>query len=102
MAMPTPSHSPNLASCRAQARCAIFAIVVVVATTWQVLLMMREHGFAARLREWRQRRGWSQLDLAGRADISQRHFTFLELPPPAPPRPILLPLSTSLHIPLPH
>jgi hypothetical protein len=63
-AMPTPSHSPNLASCRAQVRCAIFAIVVVVvATTWQVL-MMREHGFAARLREWRQRRGWSQLDLA--------------------------------------
>ena len=70
--------SRTLASCRAQVRCAIFAIVFVVATTWQVH-MTREHGFAARLREWRQRRGWSQLDLAARADISQRHLSFLEL-----------------------
>ncbi|HSS86502.1 MAG TPA: helix-turn-helix transcriptional regulator, partial [Reyranella sp.] len=48
--------------------------------------MMREHGFAARLREWRQRRGWSQLDLAARADISQRHLSFLELARAAPSR----------------
>src|SRR5260370_20211963 len=100
MAMPTPSHSPNLASCRAQARCAIFAIVVVVATTWQVLLMMREHGFAARLREWRQRRGSSQLDLAGRADISQRHLSLLDLARAAPSRDIVLRLATALGTPL--
>ncbi|HEV3493765.1 MAG TPA: helix-turn-helix domain-containing protein, partial [Reyranella sp.] len=62
--------------------------------------MMREHGFAARLREWRQRRGWSQLDLAGRADISQRHLSFLELARAAPSRDMVLRLATALDIPL--
>jgi len=62
--------------------------------------MMREHGFAARLREWRQRRGWSQLDLAGRADISQRHLSFLELARAAPSRDMVLRLATTLDIPL--
>ena len=62
--------------------------------------MTREHGFAARLREWRQRRGWSQLDLAGRADISQRHLSFLELARAAPSRDMVLRLATALDIPL--
>ena len=62
--------------------------------------MMREHGFAARLREWRQRRGWSQLDLAARADISQRHLSFLELARAAPSRDMVLRLATALDIPL--
>ena len=30
------------------------------------------------LREWRQRRRLSQLDLAGEAEISARHLSFLE------------------------
>jgi transcriptional regulator with XRE-family HTH domain len=62
--------------------------------------MVREHGFAARLREWRQRRGWSQLDLAARADISQRHLSFLELARAAPSRDMVLRLATALDIPL--
>ena len=62
--------------------------------------MTREHGFAARLREWRQRRGWSQLDLAGRADISQRHLSFLELGRAAPSRDMVLRLAATLDIPL--
>ena len=62
--------------------------------------MTREHGFAARLREWRQRRGWSQLDLAARADISQRHLSFLELARAAPSRDMVLRLATALDIPL--
>jgi transcriptional regulator with XRE-family HTH domain len=33
--------------------------------------------FAARLRWWRRRRAMSQLELAGRAEISQRHLSFL-------------------------
>ena len=31
--------------------------------------------FAARLQWWRKRRGLTQLELAGRADISQRHLS---------------------------
>src|SRR4249919_2075890 len=62
--------------------------------------MTREHGFAARLREWRQRRGWSQLDLAARADISQRHLSFLELGRASPSRDMVLRLAASLDVPL--
>ena len=62
--------------------------------------MTREHGFAARLREWRQRRGWSQLDLAARADISQRHLSFLELARAAPSRDMVLRLASTLDVPL--
>ncbi len=62
--------------------------------------MAREHGFATRLREWRQRRGWSQLELAGRAEISQRHLSFLELARAAPSRDMVIRLATSLDVPL--
>src|SRR4029077_9407132 len=62
--------------------------------------MTRERGFAARLREWRQRRGWSQLDLAARADISQRHLSFLELGRASPSRDMVLRLAASLDVPL--
>jgi transcriptional regulator with XRE-family HTH domain len=37
-----------------------------------------EAEFASRLRSWRRRRGWSQIELAGRAGISQRHLSFLQ------------------------
>ena len=56
--------------------------------------------FAAQLRRWRQRRGWSQLDLAGRADISQRHLSFLELGRALPSRDMVLKLAASLDVPL--
>lgn len=62
--------------------------------------MTREHGFAARLREWRQRRGWPQLELAARTDISQRHLSFLELARASPSRDMVLRLATALDIPL--
>lgn len=62
--------------------------------------MPRGQGFAARLRWWRQRRGWSQLALAGRADISQRHLSFLELGRAAPSRDMVVRLATALDIPL--
>jgi transcriptional regulator with XRE-family HTH domain len=60
----------------------------------------RDNGFAARLKWWRQRRGWSQLDLAGRAEISQRHLSFLELGRAAPSRDMVLRLATTLDVPL--
>ena len=84
MAMRISSPSPTLASCRAQVRDVPSSRSSSSSpTTWQVH-MTREHGFAARLRQWRHRRGWSQLDLAARADISQRHLSFLELARAAP------------------
>jgi transcriptional regulator with XRE-family HTH domain len=61
--------------------------------------MPREKGFAAVLRWWRQRRGWSQLDLAERADISQRHLSFLELGRASPSRDMVLQLAAAIDVP---
>ncbi len=57
-------------------------------------------GFAARLQWWRKHRALSQLDLAGRAEISQRHLSFLELGRASPSRPMVLRLAEALDIPL--
>ena len=62
--------------------------------------MPGERDFAARLRWWRRRRGWAQLDLAGRAQISQRHLSFLELGRAKPSRDMVLRLATALDVPL--
>lgn len=56
--------------------------------------------FGAQLRQWRQRRGRSQLDLALEADISQRHLSFLESGRAMPSREMLLHLAERLEIPL--
>jgi transcriptional regulator with XRE-family HTH domain len=52
------------------------------------------------LRTWRERRRLSQLDLAGAADISARHVSFLETGRSAPSRAMLLRLAERLDIPL--
>jgi transcriptional regulator with XRE-family HTH domain len=52
------------------------------------------------LRAWRERRRLSQLDLAGAADISARHISFLETGRSVPSRAMLLRLSERLQIPL--
>ena len=57
-------------------------------------------GFASRLRGWRRRRGWSQLELAGRAGVSQRHLGFLEVGRSAPSRAMVLRLAQALDVPL--
>lgn len=56
--------------------------------------------FGARLRWWRQRRGVSQLDLAGAAETTQRHLSFLESGRAAPSREMILRLATALDLPL--
>jgi transcriptional regulator with XRE-family HTH domain len=56
--------------------------------------------FAARLRGWRQQRGWSQLELAGRAEISHRHLSFLELARANPSRDMVVRLANTLDVPL--
>ena len=56
--------------------------------------------FADHLRAWRKRRGLSQLDLAGRADVSQRHLSFLELGRASPSREMVSRLAAALDVPL--
>ncbi|MGE8497096.1 MAG: helix-turn-helix domain-containing protein [Pseudomonas sp.] len=52
------------------------------------------------LRQWRQRRRLSQLDLACEADISTRHLSFVETGRSHPSRDMLLHLAEQLDIPL--
>src|ERR1700727_1046303 len=51
------------------------------------------------LREWRQRRHLSQLDLAGDAEISARHLSFVETGRSLPSREMILHLSEHLEVP---
>src|SRR5436309_12057946 len=52
------------------------------------------------LREWRQRRRLSQLDLALEANISTKHLSFLETGRAQPSREMVLHLAERLDIPL--
>ncbi len=52
------------------------------------------------LREWRQRRRLSQLDLASEAEISARHLSFVETGRSSPSRDLLLHLADQLDVPL--
>lgn len=52
------------------------------------------------LRDWRQRRHFSQLDLANEAGVSARHLSFLETGRSRPSREILLRLADHLDVPL--
>lgn len=52
------------------------------------------------LREWRQRRRLSQLDLACEADISTRHLSFMETGRSQPSRDMVLHLAERLNVPL--
>jgi transcriptional regulator with XRE-family HTH domain len=52
------------------------------------------------LREWRQRRRMSQLDLAFEADVSAKHLSFIETGRARPSREMILHLAEQLEIPL--
>lgn len=52
------------------------------------------------IRQWRQRRRMSQLELAGEANISTKHLSFLETGRSLPSRDMLLDLAEHLRIPL--
>ena len=52
------------------------------------------------LREWRERRRLSQLDLALHAEISTRHLSFVETGRSAPSREMVLRLAEQLDVPL--
>lgn len=54
----------------------------------------------ALLRTWRERRGLSQLELAGRADSSSRHISFVETGRSRPSEEMVLRLADHLEIPV--
>lgn len=61
---------------------------------------VRTPAFGAVLRQWRQRRRLSQLDLAIEADVSARHLSFIETGRSTPSRAMVLRLADVLDIPL--
>src|SRR5262245_7233026 len=79
--------------------CGILPVGKTAATTWQVLMAPRQD-FAASLRMWRRNRALAQLELAARANISQRHLSFLELGRASPSRDMVIRLAIALDIPL--
>lgn len=62
--------------------------------------MTRQNNFAVRLRWWRAQRGLSQLELAERAGVSQRHLSFLELGRAQPSREMVEQIAAALDVPL--
>jgi transcriptional regulator with XRE-family HTH domain len=73
--------------------------MIIAATTAEVV-MPNDARFAEQLKSWRGRRGLPQLALAGRAGISQRHLSFLELGRAAPSRDMVDRLAGALELPL--
>src|SRR5947199_1886430 len=57
-------------------------------------------GVGGLLRDWRQRRRMSQLDLAGEAEVSTRHLSFVETGRSRPSRELVLHLAEHLDVPL--
>jgi transcriptional regulator with XRE-family HTH domain len=56
--------------------------------------------FGSLMRDWRQRRRLSQLDLAIEADVSARHVSFIETGRSTPSRAMVLRLASVLNVPL--
>ena len=62
--------------------------------------MFQDLNFGDQLRDWRQRRRMSQLDLAAEADLSTRHLSFVETGRSKPSRDMVQRLSEALELPL--
>jgi transcriptional regulator with XRE-family HTH domain len=62
--------------------------------------MARNKNFPAKVRWWRKQRGISQLDLAQRAGISQRHLSFLELERSKPSPEMIELIASALNVPM--
>jgi transcriptional regulator with XRE-family HTH domain len=62
--------------------------------------MEKQRTFGDQLRDWRQRRHLSQLDLAADVNISTRHLSFVETGRSQPSRAMVLRLAERLEVPL--
>ena len=60
------------------------------------------NSFGTLLKQWRDRRNFSQLDLAFTSQVSQRHISFLESGRAKPSQEMVLQLATVLEVPLRH
>jgi transcriptional regulator with XRE-family HTH domain len=69
-----------------------------VGFTVRMTMAMEHSGFAGQLRRWRALRRMSQLDVASRADTTQRHLSFLEQGRSKPGRTMVLRLAESLDL----
>jgi transcriptional regulator with XRE-family HTH domain len=67
---------------------------------WIVVTVLEPAGFAQALREWRERRRVSQLELALRAGTTQRHVSFIERGRSSPGRSMVVRLAEALEVPL--
>jgi transcriptional regulator with XRE-family HTH domain len=65
-----------------------------------VVTVVEPAGFAQALREWRERRRVSQLELALRAGTTQRHVSFIERGRSLPGRGMVVRLAEALEVPL--
>ena len=63
-----------------------------------VSLMLETSRFADELRRWRTLRRWSQMELAIRADTTQRHVSFMEQGRSRPGRSMVVRLAESLEL----
>lgn len=70
------------------------------ATNLAVATFAEPAGFAQALREWRERRRVSQLELALRAGTTQRHVSFIERGRSLPGRGMVVRLAEALEVPL--
>src|SRR5438132_1645226 len=61
--------------------------------------MVQAGGVGRLLREWRARRGMSQLDLAVEAGVSSRHLSFVETGRATPSREMVVLLARALDVP---
>ena len=62
--------------------------------------MQQDMNFGQQLRDWRQRRRLSQLDLASVADLSTRHLSFVETGRAKPSREMVMRITEALELPL--
>ena len=70
------------------------------APRYPFIMSVTNNGFGPLLREWRQRRRISQLDLSLDGNISTRHLSFLETGRARPSRDMVLHLAEQLAVPL--
>src|SRR5688500_20383479 len=63
-------------------------------------VMSPPRGVGGLLRDWRQRRRLSQLDLSVEAEVSARHLSFIETGRSRPSRELVLHLAEHLEVPL--
>ena len=62
--------------------------------------MHKDAEFGQQLRDWRQRRRMSQIDLAVEAELSTRHLSFVETGRSKPSPEAVLRLAAALELPL--